>query len=104
MPRGDTLRLRCVTLQNYMAPEAVAPLAAEGIVNRAGMEEQVRRLRESGANQAALTEIPSNTGPAPGLPEFQEQACDYRPIYRRQYGEYHPQVQKLEAPCKAPGY
>ncbi|MFT4054652.1 MAG: hypothetical protein QM681_09115 [Novosphingobium sp.] len=78
--------------------------AAEGVFNRARMEEQARRQREKGAEQTASSDAPSDGRPAPGTPEFQKQACDNRPIYRRQYGEDDPQVQKLEALCKASGY
>ncbi|GLK46069.1 MULTISPECIES: hypothetical protein [Novosphingobium] len=78
--------------------------AAEGVFNRARMEEQARRQREKDAGQEASSDTPSDSRPAPGTPEFQKQACDNRPIYRRQYGEDHPQVQKLEALCKASGY
>ncbi|PNU02709.1 hypothetical protein [Novosphingobium guangzhouense] len=78
--------------------------AAEGVFNRSRMEEQARRQRKDLA-QSTPSEASSDTArPAPGTPEFQKQACDNRPIYRRQYGEDHPQVQKLEEMCKASGY
>lgn len=97
-------------LAGPVAAQDIVPIispgqAAEGVFNRARMEEQSRRQREKDTGQATSpSDAPADVRPAPGTPEFQKQACDNRPIYRRQYGEDHPQVQKLEALCKASGY
>lgn len=74
--------------------------AAEGVFYRSQMAAQARRQREEGAAASGSNE----SRPAPGSAELQKQACDNRPLYRRQYGEDHPQVQKLEDLCKAAGY
>ncbi|WP_232493581.1 hypothetical protein [Novosphingobium kaempferiae] len=75
--------------------------AAEGVFYRSRMDAEARRQRERVADPAPQA---SEGRPAPGTPEYQKQACENRPIYRRQYGEDHPQVQKLEELCKASGY
>ncbi|MEE4454484.1 hypothetical protein [Novosphingobium resinovorum] len=78
--------------------------AAEGIFQRSRMEAETRRQHGKEAEPAQVASAAPDTRPAPGSPEFQKQACDNRPLYRKQYGEDHPQVQKLEALCKASGY
>lgn len=81
--------------------------AAEGIFSRSRSDADARRSRDGDNGQPEGSGAPTTSAsahPEPGTPEFQKRACDNRPIYRRQYGEDDPQVQKLEAMCKASGY
>lgn len=95
-----------------VAAQAIFPiispgLAAEGIFSRSRSETDERHQRDGDTAQPEAAASPSPAAvahPEPGSPEFQKQACDNRPIYRRQYGVDDPQVQKLEAMCKASGY
>ncbi|MGF7156510.1 hypothetical protein [Novosphingobium gossypii] len=96
-----------------VAAQTIIPIispgqAAEGIFSRSRSETDARRPREGDSSaqpDAGASPTPmASAHPEPGTPEFHKQACDNRPVYRRQYGEDDPQVQKLEAMCKASGY
>lgn len=95
------------------AAQAIIPIispgqAAEGIFSRSRSDTETRRGRETESpaqsDTGASTSPATSSHPEPGTPEFQKQACDNRPVYRRQYGDDDPQVQKLEAMCRASGY
>lgn len=106
MVRKTVATLALALLAAPVAAQDIIPLispgqAAEGVFYRSRMEAEARRQREKADDPAPAA---SEGRPAPGTPEYQKQACDNRPIYRRQYGEDHPQVQKLEELCKASGY
>ncbi|MCI4592629.1 hypothetical protein MOK15_21465 [Sphingobium sp. BYY-5] len=71
--------------------------AAEGAFHRSRMGAQAKAMRDRKG-------VRPSAGPQPGTPAFQRQACANRPLYRKQYGADHPQVQKLESLCTQAGY
>lgn len=85
-----------------VAAQDIAPVispsqAAEGAFHRSRMGAQAKAMRDRQVTRNAAT-------PQSGSTAFQRQACANRPLYRKQYGADHPQVQKLESLCAQAGY
>jgi hypothetical protein len=77
-------------------------LAAEGIFQRSRSDAEARRQRDKDDASSQAPAQPQ-ARPSPGPAEYQK-ACDNRPLYRKQYGDDDPRIQKLEDLCKEAGY
>lgn len=79
--------------------------AAESVFQRSRAGGDSRRERDKDvADPAPQASAQASARADSGSPGLQKQTCDNLPAYRKQYGDDHPQILKLEGMCKDAGY